>query len=113
MTSFDKTFEQIKQLAEIFHSNHPYYPSPTYQETGARKDFIDKFFMTLGWAFYDQLVSFVTQMLETKRQIATAKTEGDKDFLENKCGSLDRQIDNFVYKLYDLTDVEIKIVEGG
>ena len=26
---------------------------------------------------------------EQVKQIATAKTEGDKDFLENKCNSLD------------------------
>ena len=48
-----------------------------------------------------------------KKQIATAKTEGEKDFLENKCNNLDRQIDNLVYKLYELTEEEIKIVEGG
>lgn len=62
---------------------------------------------------YDQIVILVTQMLEAKKQLAAAQTEGDKNFLENKCASLDRQIDNLVYKLYDLTDEEIKIVENS
>jgi len=31
---------------------------------------------------------------------------------ENKCATLDRQIDNLVYELYDLTPEEIAIVEG-
>lgn len=62
---------------------------------------------------HDQLVTLVTQMLEAKKQLAAAQTEGDKNFLENKCASLDRQIDNLVYKLYNLTEEEIRIVEGG
>ena len=36
----------------------------------------------------------------------------DKAFYESKCASLDRQIDNLVYELYDLTPEEIAIVEG-
>ena len=50
-------------------------------------------------------------MLETKKQLHQTKTEGDKNFLENKCSSLDKQIDNLVYHLYGLTEEEIKIVE--
>jgi type II restriction/modification system DNA methylase subunit YeeA len=42
----------------------------------------------------------------------TVQTDKDKDFYENKCVSLDRQIDALVYELYGLTDDEIKIVEG-
>jgi type II restriction/modification system DNA methylase subunit YeeA len=37
----------------------------------------------------------------------------DKDFYENKCAALDRQIDALVYELYGLTAEEIKIVEGA
>ena len=59
-----------------------------------------------------KLVSLVEKMLEAKNHLATAKTDGDKDFYENKCDALDRQIDALVYELYGLTDAEIKIVEG-
>jgi hypothetical protein len=34
-------------------------------------------------------------------------------YFENKCASLDRQIDALVYDLYGLTEAEIKIVEGA
>jgi adenine-specific DNA-methyltransferase len=64
-------------------------------------------------SLHDQLVTFVTQMLDAKKQLATAQTEGDKTFLENKCTGIDRQIDNLVYQLYGLTEEEIKIVEGS
>jgi len=50
-------------------------------------------------------------MLEAKKQLAAARSEGDKNFYESKCATLDRQIDNLVYELYDLTPDEIAIVE--
>lgn len=53
------------------------------------------------------------QMLEAKKQLASARTERDQTFYESKCATLDRQIDNLVYELYDLTPDEIAIVEGS
>ncbi|MFM2336902.1 MAG: hypothetical protein RL115_95, partial [Bacteroidota bacterium] len=61
---------------------------------------------------HNQLITLVTQMLESKKQLAAAVTDGDKNFLQNKCSSIDRQIDKLVYELYGLTEEEIKIVEG-
>jgi adenine-specific DNA-methyltransferase len=52
-------------------------------------------------------------MLLPKKQLHTAKTDKDKTYYERKCDSLDKQIDAEVYKLYGLTDEEIKIVEGN
>ena len=63
-------------------------------------------------ARHDRLVSLVERMLEARRQLATALTDGDKDFYTNKCAALDRQIDALVYELYGLSSEEIKIVEG-
>ncbi len=51
-------------------------------------------------------------MLEARKQLAAARSEGDQNFYESKCATLDRQIDNLVYELYELTDDEIAIVEG-
>lgn len=62
---------------------------------------------------HDQIVSLVTQILEAKKQLTAAKTESDKNFLQNKCNSLDRQIDKLVYELYGLTEEEINIVENS
>ncbi|HPM77935.1 MAG TPA: TaqI-like C-terminal specificity domain-containing protein, partial [bacterium] len=63
-------------------------------------------------ARHDQMVHFVDQMLDAKKQLANAKTDKDKTYYENKCASLDRQIDRLVYELYELTPEEIAIVEG-
>lgn len=62
---------------------------------------------------HNQLVNLVTQMLKSKKQIEGALTDANKNFFNNKCSSLDRQIDNLVYKLYGLTDDEIKIIENN
>ena len=48
-------------------------------------------------------------MLDAKKQLAAAHTERDKTFYESKCATLDRQIDNLVYELYELTPEEIAI----
>jgi len=62
---------------------------------------------------HDEIVQKVEAMLEAKKQLAGARTDKDRDFYEKKCASLDGQIDRLVYQLYDLTDDEIRIVEGG
>jgi len=54
--------------------------------------------------------SMVSVLLAAKPQLARAQSDKDKDFYENKCVTLDRQIDALVYDLYGLTADEIKIV---
>ncbi|MCJ7813044.1 Eco57I restriction-modification methylase domain-containing protein, partial [bacterium] len=61
---------------------------------------------------HDEMVAKVEAMLEAKKQLTRLKTDKDKTYYENKCASLDRQIDRLVYELYGLTEEEIKIVEG-
>jgi hypothetical protein len=63
-------------------------------------------------ARHDRMVAKVDAMLKSKQQLAAAKTDRDKTYYENKCASLDRQIDLIVYELYGLTEDEIKLVEG-
>jgi len=62
---------------------------------------------------HDKMVAKVEAMLEAKKQLAKARTDKDKNYYENKCAALDRQIDRLVYDLYGLTEDEIAIVEGG
>jgi hypothetical protein len=64
-------------------------------------------------ARHDKMVSLVEQMLAAKPQLASAQSDKDKDFYENKCAALDLQIDALVYELYGLTPDEIKIVENA
>ncbi len=62
---------------------------------------------------HDKLVGLVEQMLDAKLKLSGANTDKDKQFYERFCSSLDSNIDNLVYKLYELTDEEIAIVENG
>lgn len=62
-------------------------------------------------ASHDEIVAKVKAISEVKRQLVAAKTNKDKTYYDNKCASLDRQIDLIVYDLYGLTGEEIKLVE--
>jgi hypothetical protein len=53
----------------------------------------------------------VQQMRESKRQIRTAQTEKDKIFYEGKSVTVERQLNELVYSVYDLTTDEIALVE--
>lgn len=51
------------------------------------------------------------QMLETQSRLLQAFSDEDKKLLEQRAAIIDKQIDKAVYKLYGLTDDEVKIVE--
>src|ERR1039458_8968807 len=46
---FDTAFGRVKALVADFRANEKFYRSPAYQEQEARRDFIDKFWLALGW----------------------------------------------------------------
>jgi len=48
-TNFEKAFKDVQELAKSFQDNFDYYKQSTYQEAEVRKDFIDPFFIALGW----------------------------------------------------------------
>ena len=48
-TAFDEAFSRVKELVADFKANENFYLSPQFSEAQARKDYIDKFFMALGW----------------------------------------------------------------
>jgi hypothetical protein len=48
-SAFEESFEKISRLVETFQAGEERYLSPNYQEAEVRKDFIDKFFIALGW----------------------------------------------------------------
>lgn len=47
--SFDEAFERVQQFVSIFKQNEKQYLSLSYSEAQARLDFIDKFWIALGW----------------------------------------------------------------
>ena len=63
-------------------------------------------------AKHKRISSLVDQMLNLNRQFAEAALPQDRDMLHRQIEATDRQIDQLVYKLYDLTEEEIKIVEA-
>ncbi len=61
---------------------------------------------------HDRMVGLVDHMLDLHKKLAKAKTPHEKDALQRQIDATDRQIDLLVYELYELTEEEIKIVEG-
>jgi type I restriction-modification system DNA methylase subunit/predicted type IV restriction endonuclease len=62
---------------------------------------------------HDRLVSLVEKMLELHKQLTAVKSAPEKTTVQRQIDATDRQIDELVYELYELTDEEIKIVEGA
>jgi len=54
----------------------------------------------------------VEQMLALHRQLAAARTPDERTRLERQIAATDQRIDRLVYELYELTEAEIRIVEG-
>jgi len=63
-------------------------------------------------AAHDNMVLLVTSMLELHKAKAEAVTESARDAIQRQIAATDNQIDELVYRLYGLTEEEVKIVEG-
>jgi len=57
------------------------------------------------------LISLANQMIETQNRLQQAISDEDKKLLKQRAEILDKQIDKTVYRLYGLTEQEVKIVE--
>jgi type I restriction-modification system DNA methylase subunit len=64
-------------------------------------------------AFHDKIVGLVEKILKLHENLASTKVPTEKEMIQRQVNATDKQIDNLVYKLYNLTDVEIKIVEDS
>ena len=64
-------------------------------------------------ARHARMVELVEQMLDLNKQLAGAKAPQTKTVLQRRIETTDQQIDRLVYELYELTEDEIKIVEGS
>jgi hypothetical protein len=62
-------------------------------------------------AHHDRIVEFVESMLKLHKDLQAAKTDHDRKLIQRQIDATDKQIDQLVYKLYNLTDKEIHIVE--
>lgn len=59
------------------------------------------------------MITLVERMLNLNKQKLDAKTDHEKNLIERQIEVTDRQIDNLVYELYELTEEEIRIVEDA
>ena len=59
-----------------------------------------------------KLISLADYMINLNNKIITLKTPAEKAAIQRQIDAIDKQIDQLVYKLYGLTEDEIKIVEG-
>ncbi|MDO9528790.1 MAG: hypothetical protein Q7J27_06470, partial [Syntrophales bacterium] len=64
-------------------------------------------------ARHDRIVELVKRMLDLNKQLAETKEPQTKTVLQRQIETTDRQIDRLVYELYELTEDEIRIVEGS
>ncbi len=62
-------------------------------------------------SLHDQMVQLVERMLNLNNRLLSTKSSQDKTLLSRQIDSTDKQIDQLVYKLYNLTPEEIKITE--
>jgi adenine-specific DNA-methyltransferase len=61
---------------------------------------------------HERIVSLVNDMIQTEAELQTLTPKTDKhNSLKREIEKLDREIDEAIYKLYGLTDEEIKTIE--
>ena len=62
-------------------------------------------------AMHDKMAKLVERMLDLHKKLAAAKIPDEKTQIQRQGAATDNQIDQMVYKLYNLTPDEIAIVE--
>ena len=61
---------------------------------------------------HKQLSSLVNGILDLNKKLSAEKNPNSITMLNRQINAVDKQIDSLVYKLYNLSDEEIKIIEG-
>jgi hypothetical protein len=59
------------------------------------------------------MVQLVEQMFALHKELPAATTDHEQDLIRRRIDATDWQIDRLVYELYELTEDEIRIVEGS
>ena len=81
MAGIDDAWERIGVLVKAFQSNESRYKSANYSEAEARKDFIDKFWIALGWDVnHDQQTNPYEQEVKVERGVATGASQRRADY---------------------------------
>lgn len=103
-------FWKLQEMSNVFRGGWITCTKQYFGELPIRSiDFSDK----TDKAIHDRMVSLVDDMLNLNKKLPSAKTDLEKTALKRRIDYTDREIDKLVYRLYDLTDDEIAIVEGS
>ena len=62
---------------------------------------------------HDKLVNLVEKLSGLMPGLRQARSERERQTLQNAVTATDQQIDTLVYELYGLTEEEIQLVESG
>lgn len=81
MSEFDIALKTIGILVKTFQRNESHYKSAKYSEAQARKDFIDKFWIALGWDVnHDQQTNPYEQEVKVERGVAAGGSQRRADY---------------------------------
>jgi hypothetical protein len=79
--TFEEAFKRVQQLAADFKANERRYLSSNYQEAEVRKDFVDKFWMALGWDVnHDFQTNPYEQEVKVERGVSMAAGQRRADY---------------------------------
>lgn len=80
-TNFDDAHAAIVKLGARFEANRLHYLSPHYQEQEARKDFVDKFFIALGWDVNHEIqTNPYEQEVKIEKSVTTGSAKRRADY---------------------------------
>lgn len=57
-----------------------------------------------------QMITLVDKIVKAKVSTFEADNDHDKDFFLNYSKTIESEIDNLVYKLYDISDDEVEVI---
>ena len=61
---------------------------------------------------HDKIVALVDSIIALNKKLAVEKNPNAVNMVTRQINAVDKQIDALVYKLYNLSEDEIKIIEG-
>ena len=79
--AFQESFHSIKTLLDDFKSNEKHYLNPNYSEADVRNDFINKFFIALGWDVrHETQKNPYEQEVRVEKPVLIAKAQKRADY---------------------------------
>ena len=91
-----------------FRANEKFYRSPAYQEQEARRDFIDKFWLALGWDVnHETQKNPFEQEVKVERGLSLSASTGERDGV--RCRNSQRRADYAFYHAPNFRDVKFYV----